>query len=247
MIKQTRLIMGMPVTLMTHDGTLTHQQIEEIFALFVSADNTYSPYKPDSEVSRLSRQPLLKRRYSAELGMIMLLAEQTKQETHGYFDVHHNDTFDPSGIVKGWVLQKAADRLGRWTDNFYIEAGGDIQVAGMTEHGGPWRIGVRNPFHRAENVAVVALDTAAIATSGTAIRGNHIYNPVSETVVNNIVSLSVIAPRIIDADRMATAAFAMGEAGLRFLYRHGYDAYMIYADGSAAMTPGWPAYQEVMV
>jgi len=242
MIKDTRIIMGMPITLMVHDGSLTKKQINDVFAIFTDADAKYSPYKSDSEVSQLNDMPLLKRRYSSELTQIMLLAEQTKQDTDGYFDVHHKGTFDPSGIVKGWAIQKAAAKLGTMTDNYYMEAGGDIQVAGVAEHGTAWRIGVRNPFNRDENVSVVALENAAIATSGTAIRGAHIYDPVSGQELKKVVSLSVIADRILDADRMATAAFAMGEKGLEFLNKlRGYEAYVIYADGSAAMTGGWKA------
>ncbi len=242
-MKHTRLIMGMPITLMAHDGALTTAQVEQVFTIFTDADEKYSPYKTTSEVSRLNRQPLFERRYSAELTQIMLLAEQTKQDSDGYFDVHHNGVFDPSGIVKGWAIQKAAAVLNGWTNNFYIEAGGDIQVSGLSQYGSAWRIGVRNPFNRTENVAVVTLENAAIATSGTAIRGAHIYDPIQGRALNEVVSLSVISSRILDADRMATAAFAMGEKGLDFLNRRrGYEAYMIYADGSAAMTAGWQAY-----
>ena len=217
MIKNTRLIMGMPITLMAHDGSMTDQQIEALFALFYEADEKYSPYKSTSEVSQLNAIPALQRRYSSELAHIMQKAEDVKRATHGYFDVEHDGHFDPSGIVKGWMLQKAAEYLKRLTPNFYIEAGGDIQVGGVSESGKPWQIGVRNPFNRQENVAIVSLDKHAIATSGTAIRGDHIYNPVDEEVPKDVASLTVLAKHIVNADAMATAAFAMGKKGITFL------------------------------
>src|SRR5581483_3133547 len=97
--------------------------------------------------------------------------------------------------------------------NFYVEAGGDIQVKGRARPGQPWRIGIRNPFDRYQNIKVVELTDQAIATSGTAIRGQHIYNPHGATDPA-VVSLTVIGPTIYDADRFATAAFAMGRAGI---------------------------------
>lgn len=247
MIKDTRLIMGMPITLMAHDNTLTALQIEKVFDVFKKADKKYSPYRKESEVSQLQKLPLLQRRYSPELASIMKLAEQTKQETNGYFNVEHRGSFDPSGIVKGWALQKAAELLEGYTHNFYIEAGGDLQVRGVNEEGHPWSIGIRNPFERSEQVAVVYLDDKAIATSGTAIRGAHIYDPVSSAPLEDIVSLSVIAPHIIDADRMATAAFAMGEKGIYFLEQlPGYEAFMIDTHGISTQTTGWKQYEAVL-
>jgi len=244
MISQTRLIMGMPITVMVHDGMLSPAQIERMFDLFTLVDKKYSPYRDDSEVSRLQKIPLLKRRYSPELASIMRLAEETKRATNGYFDVEYNGTFDPSGIVKGWAIQQAAQLLETMTDNFYVEAGGDIQVRGVSEHGEPWQIGIRNPFKRSENVAVVALNNAAIATSGTAIRGAHIYDPVNNQALSSIVSLSVIAPSIVDADRMATAAFAMSEKGIYFIEKlPGYEAFVIDANGISTQTTGWKDYE----
>lgn len=247
MIQETRLIMGMPITLMAHDKALDTEQVEKIFTLFTDIDEKYSPYKQESEVSRLNKVSRLKRHYSHELARILKLAEETKQASKGYFDVEHNGVFDPSGIVKGWAIQKAADTLSLWTHDFYIEAGGDIQVAGTNEEGNPWRIGIRNPFERSEHVTAVKLTNQAIATSGTAIRGAHIYDPINDSKLTSIVSLSVIAPRIVDADRMATAAFAMGEKGIYFIENlPGYEAYMINEQGIATQTTGWEKYEETV-
>lgn len=246
MIKETRIIMGMPIVLMAHDKSLTTSQIKKIFDFFSTVDRKYSPYISDSQVSKLQKTAPFERRYTAELASILILAEQTKQETNGYFDVEYNGVFDPTGIVKGWALQKVAELLEGYTSNFYIEAGGDIQVHGVAEHGEPWRIGVRSPFNRFENVAIVSLDNKAIATSGTAIRGAHIYDPVSNEEPQGIASLSVIAPRIVDADRMATAAFAMGEKGIYYIEQlKGFEAFMINSKGIATQTTGWREFEVV--
>jgi thiamine biosynthesis lipoprotein len=180
---------------------------------------------------------------SAELSEILAVAEKTKRETNGYFDVWHDGVFDPSGIVKGWAIQEAARLLGKYTTDYYVEAGGDIQVSGMSAKNEQWKIGVRNPFDRTQNVAVVTLRDEAIATSGTAIRGAHIYNPHGGRP-QGVASLSVIGKDIIDADRYATAAFAMGYEGIQFIESlPGFEGFMIDEEKQATQTSGWQAYE----
>ena len=183
--------------------------------------------------------------YSPELRTILKLAESTKVQTDGFFDVWHNGVFDPSGIVKGWAIQEAAHIMASRSQNFYLEAGGDIQVQGHATAGTPWRIGVRNPFDRHSNASVVGLSHSAIATSGTAIRGQHIYNPHDDTsTLDEIVSMSVIGHRIVDADRFATAAFAMGRAGVKFIESlPGFEGYMIDKNKIVTLTTGWQKYE----
>lgn len=244
MIKETRLIMGMPIVLMTPDESVTNDNVEEVFSFFAYVDKTYSPFIESSIVSRISRGEVGEPKYTDELREILAVAKSTKRETNGYFDVWHKGNFDPSGIVKGWAIAKAADILSDYTGNFYIEAGGDIQVSGVNEQGSPWQIGVRNPFDRHQNIKVVALKNSAIATSGTAIRGQHIYDPIDNNKLDEVVSITVIAPNIIDADRMATAAFAMGKKGIYFIEQlDGYEAYAVMHDKTTITTTGWDQYE----
>lgn len=244
MIKETQLIMGMPITVMTPDTSVSSSNINELFDFFRRVDATYSPFIETSDVSKVHDGTLKEEDYSEEFRHILKLAEITKQETHGYFDVWHDGIFDPSGIVKGWAIDKAAKIMKEYTNDFYIEAGGDIQVSGVNESGEPWKIGIRSPFNRDENISIIRLKDRAVATSGTAIRGQHIYDPVQSKELTDIVSLSVIALNIIDTDRMATAAFAMGREGIKFIESlSGYEGYMVNKDGIATMTTGWEGYE----
>lgn len=246
MIKQTRMIMGMPITLMTPHEPNSKEAFEKIFDFFQRVDQQFSPFIDTSEVSRINRHELKESEYSAEMVEILEIAQKTKVETNNYFDVWHNGSFDPSGIVKGWAIQKAAKMMHGYTDDFYIDAGGDIQVHGASDKRIPWRIGIRNPFNRHENIAVVSLSNHAVATSGTAIRGQHIYDPVSDKPLTDIISLSVVAPKILDADRMATAAFAMGKKGIAFIEKlNGYEGCMVSKDNRVTMTSGWKKYEVV--
>lgn len=104
--------------------------------------------------------------------------------------------------------------------------------------------GIRNPFNKEEIIKVISLKDAGIATSGTYIRGQHIYNPHEiEKPITEIVSLSVIGPNVYEADRFATAAFAMGEKGIMFIEKlNGFEGYMVDKNGLATMTGGFQAY-----
>ncbi len=177
---------------------------------------------------------------------VLKLCQQTKQETNGYFDIKQPDgQLDPSGLVKGWATGQAAWHLrDDGIRNFRIDAGGDVQISGHNSHGGPWRIGIRNPFDRDEVVKVVQVSSEGVATSGTAVRGQHIYNPREpDQPITDIASLTVIGPDIYEADRFATAAFAMGVRGIKFIEsRPGLEGYMIGADKQATFTSGFERY-----
>lgn len=91
---------------------------------------------------------------------------------------------------------------------------------------------------------VLALTQQGIATSGTAARGQHIYDPYHRSrPLTDIASITVIGPNIYEADRFATAAFAMGRKGIQFIERlTGFEGYMIDADGCATFTSGFERY-----
>ena len=243
-MKQTRLLMGMPITIEVVDTTITQEDIEKVFDYFSSIDEKFSTYKATSEISKINRGELSTVEYSEEMKTILALSEQTKIDTDGYFDIQQDGIYDPSGMVKGWAIQNAADVLkAQGFANFYIDAGGDVQIVGYKD-GAPWRIGIRNPFNRSENVKVLGLTNCGIATSGTAIRGQHIYNPHDRNIkLQDVVSITVIGPNIYEADRFATAAFAMGKRGIHFIEKlAGFEGYMIDAQARATFTSGFERY-----
>lgn len=237
--------MGMPVTIEIV-GPAKADDVEEVFAYFEAVDRRFSPFKEDSEVMRMNRGEITPESYSDEMREVLALAEATKRETGAYFDVIRPDGFfDPSGIVKGWAIQRAAEMLlAKGYSNFYIDIAGDIQSFGHNSAGEPWLVGIRNPFNRAEIIKAVRPEGAGIATSGTYIRGPHIYNPHQpQDALSEIVSLTVLAPNVLEADRFATAAFAMGKNGIHFLeFLPECEGYAIGADGTAVMTSGFTRY-----
>lgn len=244
-MKQTRLLMGMPVSIEIADAHATDAIFDETYAYFTHIDETFSTYKDTSEITAINKGMRTADEASDEMRLVLMLSEETKQQTNGYFDIRRPDgTLDPSGLVKGWAIWNAAQLIEkRGFRNFYVDAGGDIQVRGMNAEGKKWTIGIKNPFNQEENVKVVHVTTEGVATSGTYIRGKHIYDPRTGRPMDSIVSLTVIGPNIHDADRFATAAFAMGAEGIRFIASlPGFEGYMIDNDGTATMTGGFERY-----
>jgi len=245
-MRETRIIMGMPVIVEIVDSSADADAFEKVFDYFVSVDKRFSTYKKESEISQINRGEISKREWSKDMKEIFALAEETKKETAGYFDIQKPDgSIDPSGIVKGWAIRNAARILDKeGFKNFYVDVGGDIETRGKNAEGREWSIGIRNPFKREENVKIIYPHGAGVATSGTYIRGNHIYNPHEpKKSIDNVVSLTVIGSDIYEADRFATAAFAMGKEGIHFIEKlSGFEGYLIDTDGVATMTSGFAHY-----
>jgi len=177
---------------------------------------------------------------------VLTLAEVTRGETGGYFDIRGKDgRLDPSGIVKGWAIRNAAAIVARaGFRDFYVDAGGDIQSCGMNPDGEEWRVGIRSPFNHDEIIKVVHPRGHGVATSGTYVRGQHIYDPfVPERPIVDLVSLTVIGRDVLEADRFATAAFAMSDDGIYFIEQTpGLEGYAVRRNGRAIMTTGFGAF-----
>ena len=246
MLQETRVLMGMPVTVAVADAAVVQNDIDKIFDYFHGVDERFSPFKETSETSAINRQ-LPREAWSDEMKSIFALAERTKQETDGYFDIiTPTGKFNPVGIVKGWAIKNAADILrGTGFRNFYVDAGGDIEAGGTNAQGEKWSVGIRNPFRQDEIVKTIFAKDMGIATSGIYIRGEHIYDPKTKLPVNEIVSLTVVGPDVREADRFATGAYAMGRNGIVFVGKHpGLEGYMIDKNGMATMTSGFMKYTE---
>ena len=241
-MRETRLIMGMPITIEIV-GDADGHVAESAFRHFFDVDARFSPYKPESELSAMNRGEIPSDAVSPQMKEILGLAVLTQHETRGYFDIRRPDgRVDPSGIVKGWAIRNAA-RLIDAADhhNYCVEAGGDLQCRGHNAQDEPWRVGIRNPFEQTEIVKVLTPGDCGVATSGAYVRGSHIYDPhTSGAASDDIASITVIGPDVYEADRFATAAFAMGRDGIAFIETMpGLEGYAIDRDGVATMSSGF--------
>ena len=212
----------------------------------MSVDMRFSTYKRESEISCINSGKILEHEYSREMIEVFTLAEKTKQETLGYFDIRTPGGYlDPSGIVKGLAIWRAGELIeSAGYKNFYIEAGGDILSRGHNSKGLPWRVGIKDPFAPAQIVKVIIPNGAGVATSGTYERGKHIYDPIKKIPAEgDIVSITVIGVNVYEADRFATAAFAMGKEGIGFIEATpNIEGYSIDRNGIATMTSGFEKF-----
>lgn len=237
--------MGMHVTVEVRDGD-EKQGCDRVFEYFQYIDETFSTYKPNSAISQINRGELTEDQYPPDIKKIFMLAEETKKATRGYFNIWRPEGFwDPSGIVKGWAIWQASLLLLRAGHKyFFIDTGGDIQGQVEDADKQSWRVGIRNPFKHEEIVKVLRTTSQGVATSGTAERGQHIYNPFKPgQQLLEIVSFTTIGPNVYEADRFATAAFAMGREGINFIESlEGLEGYMIDSQGIATKTSGFEQY-----
>ena len=244
-MRDTRLVMGMPVTV-DIAGPSGPALVGQVFDYFDAVDRRFSTYRPDSEISAINAGRLAVADCSDEMREVLAIAEDTRRQSDSFFDIRTpSGGLDPSGIVKGWAIRNAARQVERaGARDFFIDAGGDIQSSGRNAAGGEWTIGIRNPFDAAVVIKVVYPRGRGVATSGTYVRGQHIYNPHEPgRPIEDIVSLTVIGPDVLEADRFATAAFAMGKAGIRFIERMaGLEGYVVDPGGRATMTSGFETF-----
>ncbi len=206
-------------------------------------DAEFSTYRPDSAVCRFDRGELALADASPDLRWIIARCERLRRRTRGFFDAYASGPLDPSALVKGWAVQRAAEGLrAAGVERFCITAGGDVVTFGRPQPQRPWRVGVRHPHDPLAVARVVEADgELAVATSGLYERGEHIVDPASGRAPAGVLSVTVAGPDLGTADAYATAAFAMGTDGPRWtLGLDGYEALTILADDSVWATPGFP-------
>ena len=259
---QTRQIMGMPISIDVRDADIDAGAIEHAFEWFRWVDATFSTYRADSQISRLNAGTLALADAHREVREVLARCEELYAETDGYFNSRSPflsqamavppaaliaGAVDPSGLVKGWSVDRAARILeAAGARNYHVNAGGDIRVRGGPEPGCRWRIGIRHPLQRDRVAAVVEADDLAIATSGAYERGEHIIDPHSGRAPRGVLSVTVTGPDLATADAYATAAYAMGESGPAWTAQigqavPGYEAMTILADQTVLSTQGFPA------
>ena len=246
-------IMGLPVSVHVRGTELTSAQVEgrvqAVFADLHRADSVFSTYRNDSDLSRWENGALRPEDADPALAQVLALCEEARQGTGGWFDprglpdpIDGRLRYDPSGLVKGWAVERASRHMAELGDHDWcLNAGGDIVV--FTSAGNAaWRVGIEDPADPQRVMAVVPLRVGAMATSGISHRGAHIIDPFTRRPATALRSVSVTGPSLLWSDVYATAAFAMGGQALDWLEGvSGYEALLIDIGGSAITTGGWRA------
>jgi thiamine biosynthesis lipoprotein len=243
-IRRVEFVMGMPVVVDIRDDGADEPDVDAVFEWLRRVDETFSTYLATSEISRLNRGELTLARTQPDVRAVIDRCEVLRAETDGFFDAHFGGSaLDPSGLVKGWAVERAAailDERGR--RNYALNAGGDIKLRGGALPDAVWRVGIQHPAVREGVAAIVEGDDLAVATSGEYARGQHVLDPHTGSAPTGVLSVTITGPDLGTADAYATAAFAMGASRAPHWTARldGYEAMTILADGRVLSTPGFP-------
>jgi len=202
-------------------------------------DRVFSTYRPDSEISVLAAGGRTVASCSDEVREVLARCAEAGELTCGSFSAVHSGRLDPTGLVKGWAVARAAQLLAHAGSSCHVvNGGGDVLVVADPAVDEEWRIGVSDGWTGAI-VATIAAHGVAVATSGNCERPGLIVDPLTGRPALALRSVSVIGADIVMADAVATAAVAMGERALAWLEElPGYEAVVIAADGALSTTRG---------
>ena len=245
---------GTAITVDVRDP-IAPEAVDEVFAWFQRVDDIFSTWRTDSEISRLARREVARRDVSAELRTVLDLCDQVSEDSRGAFDIYVGadprvarreglGPIDPSGLVKGWALQRAARDLRRaGASSFAINAGGDVITAGRPGPASAWRVGVRHPWQRDKVAMVLHVSDLGVATSGRYERGDHIIDPRTGEPATGLMSVTVVAEDLALADGYATAALVLGADGPAWLAERSLAAAAIVDDGEVVVTDALRRYR----
>ncbi|QHC68367.1 FAD:protein FMN transferase [Rathayibacter sp. VKM Ac-2759] len=188
-----------------------------IEAVFDALERRFSLYLPQSEASRIARGELALPAASVAMREAYAEALAWRTATDGAFTPHRPDgVVDLSGTIKAQAI-RAAGRLldSAGCTDWLLAVGGDVLGRGGAG-GGPWSVGIVDPADRTGLLCAVPLsaELRAVATSGTAERGEHVWRRPTEPCAATFRQVSVVAPDILTADVLATAVLAGGRPSL---------------------------------
>ena len=178
-------------------------------------DQLFSTYLPDSQVSRLRRGEIAIDQADQLVQQVWHACLEIKEISEGAFDPWAvPGGFDPSGYVKGWAADLVSEQLiKQGAKHSQVNAGGDISVRGGKDANTPWKLAVAHPSIKGEISKLYSITTGAIATSGSAERGDHIIDPHTKTIAVGARSATVIGPDAGISDALATALVVSGRDG----------------------------------
>lgn len=218
-----------------------HAGVADAVTWLHRVDDVFSTYRYDSQVSRISRGELRLVDCDGDVEEVLELCAQVGRETDGYFSSMYGGRLDPTGLVKGWAIQRASELLSAaGSTHHLVNGGGDIQAVGGCAPGVPWQIGIAHPLQRGAIASVVHLTDGAVATSGVAERGAHVIDPFTGQPAIALASVTLVGRDLIRTDAYATAALAMGDRAHRWLEACAeYEAFAVAADGFGWCTSGY--------
>ncbi len=248
-VRYVEHVMGMPISVALRgrhasDGT-GRAAWGRVMAELREVDRVFSTYRADSFVARLGRGEIALEDCPPEVAEVIALGEQAEQESGGAFRIRRPGpdgevVLDPDGVVKGWALERAAGHLRPLeATDFCLSAGGDLVCRTVDAEAPPWRIGIEDPHDPRRLIAVVPVGNGAVATSGTAHRGDHLVDGRTGRAPSGVSSVTVVGASLTWVDIDATAAYAHGPGAAEWLRaRGGCSGLVVWKNGTTTLVGG---------
>ena len=234
-------VMGTAVSFDVRGNGMTGLGLRRACRTLHRADDVFSTWRDDTPISRLRRGEISVVEAPPEVATVLALCEQAKLLSGGWFDPWAMPGgVDPTGLVKGWAAQRAAERLqAAGASAAIVNAAGDVVTFGEPEPGRPWRVGIRDPF-APERIDCVVEVRGAVATSAAYERGEHVLDPHTRRPARAALSATVTGPDLALADALATGLLAAGPEGLESIEGvDGYEALLVEVDGRRRTSGGF--------
>jgi thiamine biosynthesis lipoprotein len=170
--------------------------------------------------------------------------------------LHSKLYIDLSTIAKGYGVDVVADIIEQnQIDNYLVEIGGEMRVAGTKANGSNWRIAIEKPTIGERAVQnIISIGNNAIATSGDyrnyyeqdGIRYSHLIEPnTGKPITHNLVSVTVVHSSSMTADGLATALNVMGaERAKALAVKNNIAVFMIVKEGDEFVEYASPAFAQ---
>lgn len=224
--------------------------VQEVIELLCGVDRVFTTFSEASDIRRLARGEAGVGEVDSMVCEVADLCLAARRDTHGLFDAWWKGWFDPTGLVKGWSVERAVDMyLAPLVESGLVEAvgvntGGDMQLHTSASSSWTWDVGIADPGRRGEVVAHIPMTSGAVATSGTGERGSHIVDPRTGRPAVSVSSATVVAGSLTQADLWATTACVAGFDDLSWITSaQTTSGLLVAADGR---TRRWDGPSEVL-
>ena len=205
------------------------------------ADLRFSTYKSDSWLSQ--NKPIkASEDQPSDVRYVLEICDYLKTLSRGAFDhFYRGNGLDPTGVVKGWAIERALSHLKiDGVLGAIVNGAGDIASFGTYSRGEKFSFGVVDPNDRGK-IAFVVQGVDSVATSALYERGDHIVDPRYPSRKIDNLSATVVGPSLTVADGLATAVFVAGLELFDVIEAlEGYECALTKANGRLYATRQFP-------
>ncbi|MCR4265250.1 FAD:protein FMN transferase, partial [Nitratireductor sp. ZSWI3] len=145
-----------------------------------------------------------------------------------------------NGIAQGYITDRVVDMMRAAGLHSCLADLGECRALGAAADGSLWRVGIEDPFRTGAVAKVLEIRDRAVATSSPTGfrfeetgRFNHLIDPRSGLSARRYASVTVVAPRALEADALSTAFSLMAPEEIRDVVNglDGVEVHLIDAGG----------------